>query len=172
MTVDLSDVIKITGAKVELDSNIEIDGMEFLGESYDFDKPLKIKGEIYNNGQTLTFNANVSGTMITECSRCLEEIEVPISFDINEVLEKSSSGAEKFGDVILFEGHSIEIDDIVASNFLMSISGNYLCKEDCKGLCFVCGHNLNDGDCGCDREVVDPRWQALADILNRQDDAD
>ena len=43
----------------------------------------------------------------------------------------------------------IDIDDIVANNFLMNVEGKYLCSEDCKGLCQHCGADLNEGDCGC-----------------------
>ena len=39
------------------------------------------------------------------------------------------------------------------------------CKEDCKGLCPVCGTNLNEKECGCDRTVADPRMAAIQDIF-------
>lgn len=169
MKADLSNIIKITGAKLELNNEISLNDAEFLGETYRFNSPLIIKGDIHNNGQSLTLTANVHGTMVTECSRCLDDIEVEVDFDISECLSRSDEGADKEGDVILFEGYEIELDDIVTDHFLMNISGRYLCSDDCKGLCPNCGHNLNEGDCGCNREVIDPRWQALADIMNQQD---
>ena len=43
-------------------------------------------------------------------------------------------------------------------------TANY-CREDCRGLCPVCGKNLNDGECGCEREVIDPRLEALRDFI-------
>ncbi|MBO4749763.1 MAG: DUF177 domain-containing protein, partial [Lachnospiraceae bacterium] len=42
-----------------------------------------------------------------------------------------------------------------------------LCKEDCKGLCPVCGKNLNEGECGCDRFVPDPRLAGIQDLFKR-----
>ena len=41
-----------------------------------------------------------------------------------------------------------------------------LCRPDCKEICKKCGHNLNDGDCGCDTFVPDPRMAAIKDIFN------
>ena len=41
-----------------------------------------------------------------------------------------------------------------------------LCREDCKGLCPVCGKDLNDGDCGCDRTERDPRFESLRALFN------
>lgn len=167
MTVDLSNIIKVSGARLELDGDIELGEAQFLGENYRFPAPLSIKGEIYNNGQSLTLVANVAGSMLTECARCLKEIEVPLNFEVQELLSRAEDGTDKDEDIILFDGTEIDLDDIVADNFLMNISGRYLCSESCKGLCPTCGHNLNDGDCGCNHEVIDPRWQALADILER-----
>jgi uncharacterized protein len=170
MIVDLSSIIKVTGAQVGLDGFVELNEAEFLGESYRFDSPLKITGRIYNNGQSLTLDATVKGKMKTECARCLKEIEEDVDFDIDELLSKNEEGVDTDGDLILFDGHEIDISGIVADRFLMNISGRYLCDEDCKGLCPVCGHDLNESDCGCDNEYIDPRWQALADILNQQND--
>lgn len=168
MKVDLSAIIKVTGAKIEIDNNLELDSAEFLGETYKFNEPLHIKGEIYNNGQSLTLAADVTGKMITECARCLKEIEEDVDYEIHELLRRSEGDEDYDEDMILFDGHEIELDEIVADRFLMNISGRYLCSEDCKGLCPKCGTNLNESECDCDNEYIDPRWQALADILNQQ----
>ena len=168
MLLDVSPIIKIQGAKIELDEEIGLDSAEFLGESYRFNEPLKIKGEIYNNGQSLTLNARVTGRIETECARCLEPTEADVDIEIHELLSRAEDTTADDEDIILFDGHEIELDDIVADNFLMNTSGKYLCREDCAGLCPVCGKNLNEGECGCGSEYIDPRWLALKDILDRE----
>ena len=170
MKVDLSSVIKVTGAEVKLSSTVGFGDAEFLGETYKFIEPLKVEGRVYNNGQSLTLEAKVSGRMITECARCLDEVETDVEFSVHELLSQREEGADEDEDIILFDGYEIELDDIIADHFLMNISGRYLCSEDCKGLCPVCGQNLNHGECECDNEYIDPRWQALADILNQTED--
>ena len=167
MKVDLSSVIKVTGAEVKLSSTVGFGDAEFLGETYKFIEPLAVEGRVYNNGQSLTLEAQVSGRMITECARCLDEVEADVEFSVHELLSQREEGAEEDEDIILFDGYEIELDDIIADHFLMNISGRYLCSEDCKGLCSVCGQNLNHGECSCDNEYIDPRWQALADIMNQ-----
>lgn len=168
MLLDVSPIIKIQGAKIELDNEIGLGGAEFLGGDYSFDTPLRISGVVYNNGQSLTLSARVTGKAKTECARCLKPIEIDVDYDIRELLSRLEDGAGGDEDVILFDGHEIELDDIAADHFLMNISGKYLCRDDCRGLCPVCGHDLNEGDCGCDNEYIDPRWQALKDMLDRQ----
>ena len=170
MKIDVSSILKITGARVEIDGKVDLKDADFLGESYKFEEPLTVSGEIYNNGQTLTLEAHVTGKMITECARCLSEVHADVDFNVEEYLARDD-GREARGDeedIILFDGHEVELDDIVRDRFLMNLSGRYLCRDDCKGLCPVCGHNPNEGDCGCNREYIDPRWQALADIMKGQ----
>ena len=170
MKVDLSSVIKVTGAEVKINGDVGFADAEFLGEIYRFDEPLKVTGRIYNNGQSLTLEADVKGRMRTECSRCLDELETDIEFEVYELLSQRDETDTESEDIILFDGCDIELDDIIADHFLMNISGRYLCSDDCKGLCPVCGQNLNKGKCDCDNTYIDPRWQALADILNQSED--
>jgi uncharacterized protein len=45
-----------------------------------------------------------------------------------------------------------------------------LCREDCRGLCAVCGANLNRGDCGCAPTWEDPRLAPLKALINRHEE--
>ena len=58
---------------------------------------------------------------------------------------------------------------MVRDILLASQSLSNLCKPDCKGLCPVCGHDLNEGDCGCDRFVPDPRLAALQQLIDKEE---
>ena len=108
--------------------------------------------------------------MKTECARCLDELETDVEFSVNELLSQRKESQEDSEDIILFDGYEIELDDIIADHFLMNVSGRYLCSDDCKGLCPQCGTNLNKGECNCKTEYIDPRWQALADILKNSEE--
>lgn len=170
MKIDLSSVIKVTGAEIAINGEVGFSDAQFLGESYRFSDPLKVLGKVYNNGQSLALELDVEGAMETNCARCLEPLVADVSFSIHELLSQREEGQKEDEDIILFDGYEIELDDIIADHFLMNVSGKYLCDEDCMGLCPVCGQNLNDGDCDCNKEYIDPRWQALADILNQSKD--
>ncbi len=60
-----------------------------------------------------------------------------------------------------YTGKQIDLTPAMREQILLSIPPSPVCREDCKGLCPSCGKDLNDGACGCDRTVVDPRWEAL-----------
>ena len=51
----------------------------------------------------------------------------------------------------------------------MNVEGKYLCSEDCKGLCSTCGADLNEGECGCSKGNIDPRWSQLLDIMKNNE---
>ena len=60
----------------------------------------------------------------------------------------------------------LELDDIVISDILLSLPQKNLCKGDCKGLCQICGKNLNEGDCSCDKREIDPRLEMLKQFMD------
>ena len=63
-------------------------------------------------------------------------------------------------------GDSADLDEIVRTVFVLNLDSKLLCKPDCKGLCSRCGKNLNDGPCGCQKEI-DPRLAALKQLLTK-----
>ena len=165
MIIDVSSILKEFGGRISVSGGLDLVDTDFLGELYHFNEPVMITGSIYNNGQSLSFEAHCIGKMRTKCARCMKDIDVDIEFDIDEALAQDDGTVSEDSDIILFDGHTVDIDDIVLNSFLMNISGKYLCSEDCKGLCPVCGTDLNEGDCECERDVIDPRWAALADLM-------
>ena len=65
------------------------------------------------------------------------------------------------------EADKIDITKDVRDYALLAIPMKKLCKEDCKGLCVNCGKNLNEGDCNCSKDMIDPRWLPLQELKNK-----
>ena len=137
MTIDVSTILKELGGKIDINGDVEMSDTDFLGEMYHFNEPVKVSGSVSNNGKSLILKANCTGHMTTQCARCMKDIVVDIDFDIDENLAQDDGSVSSDDDVILFEDVKIDIDDIVANNFLMNVEGKYLCSEDCKGLLFL-----------------------------------
>ena len=165
MTIDVSTILKELGGKIDINGDVEMSDTNFLGEMYHFNEPVKVSGSVSNNGKSLILKANCTGHMTTQCARCMKDIVVDIDFDIDENLAQDDGSVSSDDDVILFEDVKIDIDDIVANNFLMNVEGKYLCSEDCKGLCPVCGKDLNEGDCGCDTTYINPKFESLRSLF-------
>jgi uncharacterized protein len=64
-------------------------------------------------------------------------------------------------EIVYFEGDLLDVADQVRQTVLLSVPMRALCKEDCRGLCGICGCDLNLSSCGCSEPPPDPRWDAL-----------
>ena len=57
-----------------------------------------------------------------------------------------------------------DLEGLATEDVLLYLPSKFLCREDCKGICPTCGKDLNDGPCGCKKEI-DPRLAALTQLL-------
>lgn len=172
MLIDLTDIIKDYGGKLELSEEFDMPKQHFLGEDFVFEGKCVLKGHIFNNTKMLELKADVTGKATVHCSRCGKPMSIDVNFPISEVLARDDVSYPEEDEVVSYSGNEIELDEIITNSFLMNVSGKYLCSEDCRGLCPKCGKNLNDGDCGCDRDVMDPRWEKLAEIMKNMSDTE
>ena len=95
------------------------------------------------------------------CSRCLDTICEELEFDVNERLAKSDIDE----DVLIIDSSEFDLDETVIKSFGLELPINYMCSDNCRGLCHVCGCNLNHQNCDCEDDNVDPRLAALKDFL-------
>ena len=110
------------------------------------------------------------------CSRCLEAFDLPVEIEIEEEFKSKvdlRTGAhlpvteEDEAATLIDDRHIIDLSEVVRQNLLVALPITAVCREECKGLCPTCGQNLNEGPCNCESEAKDPRWSALADLLQQ-----
>ncbi len=61
----------------------------------------------------------------------------------------------------------IYLDKDIRDYSILAVPMKKLCREDCKGLCYLCGQDLNKGTCNCSKDKVDVRWAPLMDLKNK-----
>ena len=137
-------------------------------------QPAEVKGNVNQAGHEVFVSGHVETRAQLECDRCLQLVELPVSADF--ALEyitgsdyESSSAAvlsEEELAVSVFDGESIDVDEIVKEQILLAVPARTLCREECKGICPECGTDLNARQCNCADEEVDPRWAALQSFKN------
>lgn len=136
-------------------------------EEISFASPIKISLDIKNTGRVLVMNGHIAGDTVLTCSRCLEQY--PFQLDtyfeekfchVSDVSDVAGDGLDT-GDLHVFENNRIEIDDILQENIVLSVPMKTVCSESCRGLCGICGTNLNKKECGCRTDEIDPRLSAL-----------
>ena len=106
------------------------------------------------------------------CDRCLEPVSLPISrpFDLiyAPASEAPDAGEKEIDDdaieVGYYEGNGLLLNDVLREVVLLALPMQLVCREDCKGICPVCGQNRNQRECQCQTSAVDDRWQKLKDL--------
>lgn len=101
-----------------------------------------------------------------DCSRCLNDFWQPLEISFTEIF--SAHPAEDLGEQKLPADGSIDLTPIIRDYATLDIPIRQLCAEDCKGLCAVCGMNLNQKDCGHRQESIDPRMEGLRELLDKE----
>ena len=138
-------------------------------------EPWDIKGELFYVGMDETgkdvieFSGCVRTVLRMACDRCLRQVDIPLAVDIRQRFvkgEKTDSSTSDYDfDYLPIVNDVIDLEDVIHYDVQLNIPAKVLCKEDCLGLCPICGKNLNEGLCECEEDFSDPRWDALKNLL-------
>lgn len=161
MILDLSQVLTNPGMTVNVEQNVPIDDVLINGQDIHFLKPVKAFGTVKNVSGVIYLELKCSADFETQCARCLDTVSAQLDFEVNERLSKTSTDE----DVLLIDSHEFDLDETVVKSFGLELPINYMCSDNCKGLCHVCGCNLNHEKCDCEDDNIDPRLAALKDFL-------
>ena len=136
--------------------------------------PVSVCGEIRQAGPEVFVTGHLETCVQVDCDRCLKPIQLPVKSDFSlEYItgsEYESTQTAELTDelmsVSVFDGESIDVDEIAKEQVLLLVPTRSLCSEDCKGFCPKCGADKNSGDCDCSEKEIDPRWAGLKDLMN------
>lgn len=99
----------------------------------------------------------------TNCARCLTDILCPITIELDDLFHYRM--AAPIGEFQINETGILDLAPLVRELSLLAVPMQPLCKADCQGLCVNCGQNLNEADCGCQEEEIDPRLTVLQSLI-------
>lgn len=114
--------------------------------------PVDLHFEFMVNFVSASTGSSTSSASTSEPKQLLDEMGTGASFDL------SSSEEEPF------DGRTIDTEELFKEQLFLNLPMGLVCREECKGLCSICGEQLNERECGCDRRPLDPRWEALRAI--------
>jgi uncharacterized protein len=155
-----------------------------LGEDLRQTEPLRASGratliEEHHGHKEIIQDIRVVGDFSTSievnCARCLEAVsrEVKRHFDLLYRPQGSDAGREEIAvadteaEVGYYQGDGLLLEDVLREQILLAVPIKTVCREECKGLCPVCGRNRNTGACDCAEAMPDPRWEALKKLGDR-----
>ena len=131
--------------------------------------PVSLAFDIYKSNERFRLTGSVETTLELPCSRCLEPLTLPVSasFDLRYQphAENTGEGEREIEEddltTAFYENDTIDLGQLMHEQFYLALPMKPLCRDDCRGLCNVCGTNRNLGECGCVAGWEDPRFAAL-----------
>jgi uncharacterized protein len=146
------------------------DDLEDNGTTY------HLKGEltlVRTNNSILAQGRLFTQTNMT-CSRCDKPFTLKLPLKIEEeffptidiITGQRLPKPEDPGSFTIDEHHILDLTEAIRQYIVTAMPMKPLCREDCAGLCSICGKDLNQGDCGCKTEETDPRWAELLKLKN------
>lgn len=115
--------------------------------------------------QGLIVQGDFSAETSLECARCLTGFDRELEWDFTELYTfKHKSVSES--DLLLPDDQHIDLQPLIREYALLEFPINPICKPDCKGLCPVCGENLNEVDCGHKDSSEESPFSSLKDLLD------
>ena len=163
MLIDLESLLEGGCERVSLDESLDFSG-ETLDGVFPFTTPVRVRGEIVNRAGIVTMCAAAEGTMRFVCDRCAAKAERQLRVPMEHILVSELQSEDDADRYILVSDGKLDLSQLALEDVFLSLPSKLLCKEDCKGICPQCGKNLNEGPCGCKKEV-DPRLAALLDLF-------
>lgn len=122
-------------------------------------------------GALVEVEGSLSCSMALPCSRCLcpveQRLEVPVALTFSRLETRAADAGEEHEltedevGLITFEGESIDLRLQLEQELIMALPQHPLCRDDCAGLCPVCGAELNGDGCGCAPPVFHAGLAAL-----------
>lgn len=166
MFINISELISTPFKTETFNVPVDMEVYELNGERFPFKEKSELVLTVSNIGnRKVHLEGHWKGSLGIPCDRCLKEVAVPFDIELEEDVDLSSEREEDEADDSYVEESSINTDALINHEILIRFPMKTLCREDCKGICFKCGKDLNKGECGCDRAVLDPRMAAIQDIF-------
>lgn len=169
MLINLSEIMSVPNKTFRSDIPIELEYFEMNGERYKFSYKEPVQMVIVNLGERkVSIDATTKLALHIPCSRCLEDVETPLEIHFSKEVDFRESEEERLqelDELNYISGYNLDVDVLVYDEILIDFPLKVLCKENCKGICNVCGTNLNYGTCDCESTGTDPRMSVIRDIF-------
>ncbi len=167
MEINVARISKSEGIKEKIDLVQDVSGtkIDFNGENLLITSQIEVHGSMVNFEGKISVNLNIVTDVKRFCSRCLDSYDEHICVDSIFSFVKEGADVNDDEDVYYYKSDIIDIGDVVLGEIFAAMPMKPLCKEDCNGLCAICGKNKNITKCDCKEDNIDPRMQGLSKLF-------
>jgi len=162
---DLGRLMLSSGEASSADLNVVVDPLSFGGQTYTAGGG-EVEARVDVSRTTgagyalrLRFDLRLSGP----CMRCLEDAGAPVGVDVREVHQPADDIDENLISEYLDE-NELDLRSWVRDALVLALPVSIVCSDDCRGLCVICGANLNEDPEHQHEREPDPRWAKLSEL--------
>jgi uncharacterized protein len=152
--------------ELAFDTAIDIDGEDYKRFSVKSIDQCDITGKVYLINDELFIDVNYTLDVVFQCVRCLTDVNRKVKSSFSKQVVDSQDYHEEDESLLLLEGKEINLKEIIKEDMYLNLPEHVLCKDDCEGLCPICGTNLNEDTCDCEKDDIDPRLEKLKSLLD------
>lgn len=173
MTIDVADLLQEVNAVADLDIFDSVAAFDYMGETIAFDGNVRLNGHISRvQSKHYKIEGSVSAVLILQCGRCMKNYKLATEFPVELYFTSKQKAIDDDADCYYTDGETVELDEAIQTNTIMNIPAQRLCREDCKGICPVCGADLDTDCCCCEHgehtdDAVDARLAVLKDFFDK-----
>ncbi|HHU32251.1 MAG TPA: DUF177 domain-containing protein [Clostridia bacterium] len=170
MLVDISSLRIHPGQTRDYELTAKLDDIIYGGERLSFDSPIHLQLNLTNIDHVIHVKGKIQADLQLKCARCISlfsyHLETEVHGEFHKEKNTETLNPEREDYVYFYSGNTIDLTDMVVENILLDFPMKVVCCEDCKGLCPICGTNLNEYQCNCHENDIDPRLAVLQKLVN------
>lgn len=155
--------------------------IKFSHEDATLEGPVTADFVLSHKDSNLHLDGTIQAAVHFRCSRCTKEFTSPLAtkFDLSYLPQPKWTNDDEAEielryedmEVAYYDGITFDVNLMVLEQIELAMPMQFTCREDCKGLCYQCGADLNEGTCPCKNDVSDSRMSVLLDFQKRKKDS-
>lgn len=171
LNINLVNFFEQVDKVLPFEGEVVIDSINEHIDEFKIIDPIKYIGQIFKINGSYLVNADINYKYETKCDRCFETTIKEMTTSLSARLEDYSKDYEdnenedEYDDIIYYNKGSLDLEEYILMEVASSLPMKTLCGETCKGICSVCGIDLNKESCTCQDDYIDPRFEQLKDFF-------
>ena len=171
----LLDISQMRETRARVDRTFAPDVVPPDDDVYRLVAPVVLAADVQKDRDQFRLAGAVKTAVELACSRCLERFQIPVNetFDVLFLPHNDAPGTDETEvedddlTTAYYREHVIDLGQLMQEQFYLAVPMKPLCREDCRGLCPLCGTNLNTAPCTCTATWEDPRLARLRTLLKK-----
>ena len=168
MLMDISLALKNPGQSYPFETTVEVEPMIVLDDPVRFDS-VCLKGTYTGAGESVRIRGTINADVESRCALCLEPVKTHVEATVDVSFYKTPDPED--ADAYPLDGYRIDIQPMAEEALVLELPMRFMCSEDCKGICYICGANRNIAPCTCQEggERQNP-FSALRELLTEDEE--